>query len=88
MAKRVIRGRTYNTEKATKIAEFHRERCNIYTPTLEELYRKRNGEFFLCTWGTALGYDFYPKTEEEAKQWLKEHGSAGEYEKPFGPDSE
>lgn len=45
--KQIINGKMYNTETATEIAT-RSNGCTGWEYLEETLYRKKNGEFFLC----------------------------------------
>lgn len=96
--KKVINGKLYNTETAELIDDYssglnNRDFRNI----TEELYRKKNGEFFLYGYGGAMtkyrercgdmwgsGENIIPITEAEAKEWLEAHSTAETYIEIFG----
>lgn len=84
--KKIIDGKTYNTETAKKIAEWDNGLSyNDFDYRSEELYRKRTGEYFLygsggarTEWGTVMddgwlagGSNIVPLTQEEAQDWLR-----------------
>lgn len=97
--KKVINGKLYNTDTAECIAVFDN---GLVDDTIhfivEELYRKRTGEFFICGHGGAAtvyaeqrGYDGWvgsekiiPLTYEAAQKWAEEHLSGEKYEDIFG----
>lgn len=96
--KKIIDGKTYNTETAKKLADFE----SGWNPTdayyyYEELFQKRTGEYFLAGRGQALskyseidsGTSFgsekiIPLTYNLAKQWAETNLESEEYEKIFG----
>lgn len=87
--KKVIKGKLYSTESAKKLAtyEYGNTRNNNYY--IEQLYRKRTGEYFIYGKGKAAskyaqpayhssgvltkGEAIVPVTAEWAKQWSSEH---------------
>lgn len=89
--KRIIDGKTYNTETATRIgsAPFNEAHPEEY----DELYQTRHGAFF-NTYGAVLGYnnDFIetlkPVTPSEAQAWLERYQMVDEIEKLFGEQPE
>jgi len=100
LMKKIIRGRVYDTQTATLIAEdgnnlSKRDFCWVN----EELYRKKTGEFFLygeggpetkyCTrYADGMrgeGEDIIPLSYEQAQELVEKHCSASFYEEIFGP---
>jgi hypothetical protein len=79
--KRIIDGRTYNTETATKIADSTRDE-GAYEIT-ESLYQNRFGAFFL--YSSLLGSDGHdgetivPRSPEEARAWLEERPDGADH---------
>lgn len=91
--KKIINGRLYNTDTAQYIGYSE----NGYMPgdvhfTREELYRKKNGEFFFycqggafsqysepCDGGTCAGSTIILTTDEMAREWAEEHLSVDKY---------
>jgi predicted HicB family RNase H-like nuclease len=78
--KRIIDGKTYNTETATQIegwSEDHDEpwpyESGVY------LYQNRFGSFFLYMFRNGMGEEDYeeiePYTPEQARSWLEKHRS-------------
>lgn len=101
--KKIIEGKVYNTETATRVGEWSNEYyCNDFRFVSEELYKKKNGEFFLYGEGGAMsiyaepegnnswtgGSAINPLTPKEAYDWTMEKLSASEFEKIFGAVSE
>jgi hypothetical protein len=99
--RKVIKGKLYDTETATMVAEFSSGYSNDFAYVSETLYRKRTGEYFVYGEGGAMskyakscgqnqwmgGAAIKPVTYDEARTWLEEHGTAEEYEAEFGiPD--
>lgn len=97
--KKVIRGRLYDSEKAVLIGEFYDEAkpgddLDFY---IEELYKKRTGEYFLYGRGnagskysvwhgnTASGSEkIIPLTYQQAQEWAEENLPRAVYENEFG----
>lgn len=97
--KRIINGRSYDTNTATKLAEWSSgEFVNDLHYSAETLYKKKTGEFFIygeggamSRYATALGDNRWgagerimPMSESEAREWAEEHLSGDEYESIFG----
>lgn len=89
--KKVIKGKTYNTETAKTVAAF--ENLDIVGDLAyidEVLYQKKNGEFFLVGEGGPKtiyaektssnsfkwGRKMVPMTSEEADQWIERRSEA------------
>lgn len=101
--KKVINGRRYDTEKATKVGEGSAS-CSVtdFSYWTEELYQKRNGEFFLHGQGGPMtryarridtnswsgGEELLPLTADDAKAWAERNLDADEYEAIFGEVAE
>lgn len=99
---KVINGKLYNTETSELIDDYSnglssRDFRNI----TENLYRKKNGEFFLYGYGGPMtkyceqcgdmcgsGEKIIPITEDEAKEWLETYSTAEIYIKVFGQPEE
>ena len=97
--KKIINGKVYNTDTATKIAEYENgsvtDGLHYYTETL---YRKKTGEYFIhgeggaaTIYGKRASYDrwmsgerIYPIRYEEAKGWAEKHMDAESYIEEFG----
>lgn len=98
--KKIIQNRKYDTETATKLG--WDAGGDGFTRWSEELFRKRNGEFFLygeggpmtryaeaCDGGNWCGGEaITPLTPEAARQWAEEHLDADNYEAIFGDPGE
>ena len=100
--KKIIEGKMYNTETADLIDTYSNGLSNRDFRNLSEtLYRKKNGEFFLCgeggpmteyrercgdMWGS--GKSIIPITEAKAKEWLESHSDADTYIEVFGEPEE
>ena len=97
--KKIINGKKYDTDTATRVGHFHNGFFNSDFHYLEEdLYQKKTGEFFLCGEGGALtkyrcqvdgnmwgyGSEIIPLSIDEAKAWVEEHMSGNDYEDIFG----
>lgn len=96
--KRIINGRKYDTGTAELLGRWNN---GCYTTDLdyeaEDLYRKRNGEFFMycdsgprgtyavpdCG-GMAGGDAIVPLEVAQARAWAERHLSADKYEDIFG----
>lgn len=79
MAKRIIDGKTYNTETATKIDGWD-ERPDEYPISYgEHLYQNRFGAFFLHSYQddgpNGPEEELKPYTPEQARQWLEKYRS-------------
>lgn len=96
--KKVIRGRLYDTEKAGLIGKFYDEAKpgNDLDFYIEELYKKRTGEYFLYGRGnagskysvwrgnTASGAEeIVPLTYAQAKEWAEKFLPDDLYQKEF-----
>ena len=85
--KKIIGGKRYDTETAEFIGSVHPGQLNYWR---EELYRKRNGEFFLYgIGGPASKYgsgnaEIRPLSIKEAQEWVEKYLNADTYEKVFG----
>lgn len=101
--KKIIAGRLYDTETATKIADYHSSYpYNDFGYYEESLYRKKTGEFFLygeggpaSKYAKSVGQNEWrgsekiiPISYENAQKWAEEKLDADEYEKIFGPVEE
>lgn len=99
--RKVIKGKLYDTEKATMVAEWHDGYPSDFRYTCETLYRKRTGEYFLHGEGGPMspyaescgqnqwqgGEVIRPLAYGEAKAWMEQRAEAEEYEAEFGiPD--
>jgi len=62
--KRIISGKVYDTETATRIG------CNYNN--CEELYKTENKEWFLVYWRGYAGEDLVVTSESEARDWCEQ----------------
>ena len=94
--KKIINGRKYDTETATKIDVWDNNRAG-FSFCYEALYCKKTGEFFLhgaggpmskyaesCGDNRTTGETIIPLTEQRAKEWMENHSTAEDYERVFG----
>jgi hypothetical protein len=77
--KRIIEGKTYNTETATQIASLDKDDPESGYEAGEYLYQSRFGAFFLFSFLEWHGDDDFekivPLTPEQAREWLENnHG--------------
>lgn len=101
--KKIINGRSYNTDTAKKLAHYYSDYAvNDFKRYEEELYRKKNGEYFLYGhgWGASpyakyvpsAGYTegekIIPISYEYAKEWSEENLETEKYEEIWGEVSE
>ena len=100
--KKIINGKLYNTETATYIGNDSFENPSNFHYYDEDLYQKKNGEFFLAGEGGPLskygvatgihgwcsGHAITPLSTEEAKQWVEEHCGTNTYIELFGVPEE
>lgn len=80
--KRIIDGKTYNTETATLLG--HREASD--NPFEERLFKNRNGAFFLHVFNDT-GWDYetiHPLNPMAAQLWMEGHCPAEALEAEFG----
>ena len=96
--KKIINGRKYNTETARCVGIYEVGVGDNLYGFSEELYRKRNGEYFLygaggpgSKYSKTIGCNEWSGTEEitpmayeEARSWAEKHLDADEYEAEFG----
>lgn len=96
--KKIIRGRTYNTEKAQRIGSWNNGHGGgDLDYMVETLYRKRTGEYFLEGCGgarsryaeidgnmMASGCRIVPLSFDQAREWAEEHLTPEVYESAFG----
>lgn len=100
--KKIIDGRKYDTDLAIRLA-FHSNNLpqSDFRYCEESIYRKKNGEFFLCGAGGAMskyavscndgycgGDGIIPLDEDAAKEWCAAYCSVDLYESIFGTVAE
>jgi HicB family len=75
--KRIIDGKTYNTETATQIEGWSEDHDAYPFESGVYLYQNRFGSFFLYMFRYGTGEDDYediePYTPEQARSWLEKH---------------
>lgn len=96
--KRIIKNKVYDTDKAKCVGTWdNRQYTSDFGYCSEDLYRKKNGEFFLYgeggplskyakRYGDNVGYGkrITPLSYEAAQQWAEEHLDADQYIAIFG----
>jgi hypothetical protein len=90
--KKIINGKLYDTETATKLGTLT-VRCNIIPQQSFTLYRTRKGTYFLCIISLdAETGESFPEIEilskKEAREWAEECLTADEYCQIFGEPEE
>ena len=100
--KKIINGKRYDTDTAKLVGEYDNDYAtNDFRWYMEELYKKRTGEFFLYgeggglskyseSYGDSRGYGnkFTPLNIDEAKEWMEKNCDAEEYEEVFEIEEE
>ena len=101
--RKIIDGRKYDTETATKLAEIKRDQGDSLRFYEEALYRKRTGEYFMYGHGGGMSrYSRYvpeagmsgpgeaitPVSADQAREWASKELSTDGYEEIFGEVSE
>lgn len=100
--KKIIDGKTYNTETAKVVSVWCNGEYGNMSYVEETSYKKKTGEYFLYgisgangKYAESIGCNswsggaaFVPYTEDQAKEWLEEHGTAEEYIGEFGEQEE
>ncbi len=100
--KKIINGKLYDTATATLIGSDQYSNPGDFDYWCEILYRKKNGEYFLCGEGGARsqysrqtglnewsgGETIIPMDVIEAKEWAESHLDADAYINAFGAPSE
>ena len=95
--KKIIGGKLYNTETARLVGEWSNG-CSGFSWCEEDLYVKKNGEYFLHGAGGPMSKyirssgsnswcgknEIIPFTKEKAMEWAEEHLTADEYISEFG----
>ena len=88
--KRIVGGKTYNTETATRIAASPEDHYNLENH--DALYQTRFGAFFRYYGGMTPDGDYYeilkPLDPPEAQAWLEREDLVEEIEKLFGEQPE
>ena len=98
--KKIVNGKVYNTETATKVASYSFSNQSDFHYYEETLYRTSKGSYFLTGEGGPLSHyavsqgnnttsgssAITPLSDGEALNWLEEHDFTEEIEKYF-PDS-
>lgn len=98
--KKIINGKLYNTETARLIGHYNNGYYSSdFNYCAEELYQKKNGEYFLYGCGGALsaygehrgnemcwGDCIMPMTAKEARSWAEEYLPADKYMELFGAE--
>ena len=94
----IINGKRYNTQSATKIADWDNGASTTdFTYCRERLYVKRTGEYFIAGESGPLskyashsgmnnsgwGEEIIPMTAEDAKEWAEKHMDAEDFDKVF-----
>lgn len=80
--KKIINGKVYSTETATRIgAKTHADQNDL----CETLYRKKTGEFFLhLNGGWSAAENICPLIYADAQRWTKENLTSEIYDSLFG----
>jgi len=84
--KRIIEGKTYNTETATQLGYWD----GADTPLVQALYQTRHGAFFLYSLDETKHtsdprYEqITPREPHEAQKWMEQYCSAEALERVFG----
>ena len=81
--KKIIGGKTYNTETATVVFEKRFE--NDWVDAGIVLFQTRHGAFFLLKLQDCEEPDFCPLTDEEAQELLERYCATDTLEQYFGP---
>lgn len=102
MPRKIINGRTYNTETSKRIGIWNNNiPANDFGYCREILYKNTKGAYFIYGEGGAMskyatvrgdnrgwGEEIVPITAEEAAKWAEEHIDAEDYETEFGSPEE
>lgn len=99
--KKIINGKMYNTETAKLVDTAAWGTDSDFSYWIEELYKKRTGEYFIAGEGGALsrwrevysdgftnGWGIKPLTDEEARDWMEKYGDPDVYIEEFGEPDE
>ena len=95
--KKVIEGKMYNTETATKLASYSKGNRSDFRFWSESLYRTKSGVYFLAGSGGPMshwcrqteqnqwtgGEGIKALTEAEAREWVEQYANS-QYEEIFG----
>lgn len=82
--KRIIGGKTYNTETATLIAA-----ANEYGDfPFDNLYQTRFGAYFRYSGDENEAWELVPLSPSEAQEWMEKLGKVDLIERHFGPQPE
>lgn len=81
--KRVIKGKRYDTDKATLIGEHVAGEPGQEGYTRESLYKKRGGEYFVRVQGPYTLDAIVPLTHKEAEVWVKDNKGMALYYEEF-----
>lgn len=97
--KKIINGKTYDTETAEELAA-RCENCRSFEYVNETLYKTKKGAYFLAGEGgpmsrysvpdgngSSSGSDIIPLSEEQAKAWTEEYANS-KYCEIFGEPEE
>lgn len=97
--KKIINGKCYNTETATKLGYWSNGLSyRDFSWCEEALYRTKKGAYFIAGEGGPMtgyaescgqnsrgsGSDLFVVTESEAREWMETHEDADAYEAAFG----
>lgn len=86
--RKIISGKVYDTETATKVGEHdHYDNGNWFS--VRELHRKKTGEYFFAIFGNrnelfAPKDHIVPASLDDSKKWAEEYLDVEDYEKEFG----
>ena len=100
--KKIIKGKVYNTDTATRICGNRYGNRRDFRFCEESLYVTKKGAYFLYGEGGPLskyrttvgqnewaaGEDITPMTKEEAMEWAEDNGTSDEYVEFFGEPEE
>ena len=95
--RKIIDGRTYNTETSKLIGDWSNERSNRdFSHCYQALYRNTKGAYFLHGYGGPMseyarhigGETINPMTAEDAQAWAEKHLFAETVEAEFGAQEE
>jgi hypothetical protein len=81
--KRVIKGKRYDTDKATLVGETMFGEPGEAGYTRQSLYRKRGGEYFARTQGPYTLDVIVPLTHKEAEEWVMDNKGMALYYEEF-----